>query len=192
MVENLEIILASKSPRRKELLSLIGIKYKIQETNFDESSITFKDNDIIDYVIKIAKGKCLNASNVYKDRIILGADTIVYKNNQIFGKPKDLDEAFEYLEKLSNDYHEVITGFCILNPQKKIQITDYDITKVYVQKLSKEEINWYINSDEVTDAAGAYRIQKGFSRYITKIEGSYYNVVGLPINKVYNRLKSLI
>jgi septum formation protein len=191
-IDDIKIVLASKSPRRKELLSLIDINFIIYGTVFDESSIIYNGKDIDNYVIELSKGKCMEASSKYPDRIILGADTIVYINNEILGKPNNKEEAYDYLDRLSNNSHSVITGLCLYNGLTKQMITDFDITTVYVQELKPEEIKWYINSDNVEDAAGGYRIQQGFSRFITRIEGSYHNVVGLPVNKVYNNLKKII
>ncbi len=186
-----EIILASKSKRRQELLSLIGIKYRVFGTNFDEDSVEYDGRDIEKYVVELAKGKCKEAIPKFDKEIILSADTVVIAKNRILGKPKDIDEAFSFLKTLSDDSHYVVTGLCFYNGKDKSITTDYCKTKVNVQQISDDEIWWYINSDNVLDAAGAYKIQNGFSRYITSIEGSYHNVVGLPVNNVYNRLKQI-
>lgn len=186
-----EIILASKSKRRQELLSLIGIKYKIFGTNFDENSVKFDGKDIEKYVVDLALGKCKEAIPKFEHDIILTADTVVFAKNKILGKPKDVDEAFSFLQMLSDDSHSVITGLCFYNGKTKDITTDYCETKVRIQKVTDDELWWYINSDNVLDAAGAYKIQNGFSRYITSIEGSYHNVVGLPVNNVYNELKRI-
>ncbi len=127
-----------------------------------------------------------------KDKIVLTADTIVSKDNEILGKPKDKDEAFHFLKKISGDMHEVITGVCLYNGVNGKLISDYDRTAVEVQSLSDEEIKWYIGTGEVYGVAGAYRIQGGFSRFIKSIKGSYHNVVGLPVNMTYNMLLEIL
>lgn len=190
-MKNINIILASKSPRRQELLSQIGIEYSVFGTDFDETSVIYDGTNIDKYVIELAKGKCEEALKHNKHKIILGADTVVFYKNKILGKPKDKKEAFEYLKELSNDIHKVITGVYIHNDINNKSVSKAVFTEVKVQNLSDEEIEWYINSDTVLDAAGAYRIQKGFSRYIEYIKGSYSNVVGLPVNAVYNLLREI-
>ncbi|MFW5799426.1 MAG: Maf family protein [Spirochaetota bacterium] len=186
-----EIILASQSQRRQELLSLMDIKFKAIKPDFDEDSVKFEDSNIKKYAIDIAEGKCLNVSEKNKNDIILGADTIVYLDNTILGKPKDKNQAYDYLSLLSGKTHKVITGIYFYHYNKDIKISDYSITDVTVQNLTDSEIKEYISSYTVLEAAGAYRIQDSFSKYILSLKGSYHNVVGLPVNKVYNCLKKI-
>jgi len=182
------LILASKSPRRQQLLTDAGFKFKVKTKNVDE---TFPDNlkaeEIAEY---IATKKAKAFLNDHENSIILTADTIVALNNEIFGKPEDAEEAFEMISKLSGSSHDVITGVSItLN--KKIH-TFHDKTVVSFKELSKEEINYYIENFKPFDKAGAYGIQEWIGMIgITKIEGSYFNVVGLPINKLYQQFQSL-
>ncbi|MDY4788426.1 MAG: Maf family protein [Bacilli bacterium] len=181
------IVLASKSPRRKELLSLITKDFIICESNFDESLIDEKNP--LQLVKLLSYYKALTVQKNYPNDIIIGSDTIVCINNQILGKPKNIDDAKRMLTLLSNSTHEVITGLTILSKKKKICLAKK--AKVYFKKLNDQEIDDYINSLEPFDKAGAYAIQGLGSKFIKKINGDYFTIVGLPVNLVYESLIKL-
>lgn len=180
------IILASASPRRKELLTQINCDFICRPSSAPEFS--FHDEPSPDkLVMKNATLKAMAADKKISGEVILGFDTIVYHKGKIFGKPKDDKEAFFMLKDLSGDTHEVYTGVALICEDKIYH--DFAVTKVSMQALTDEEINDYIATKEPNDKAGAYAIQGLASVFITKIEGCYSNVVGLPLNCLYNLFK---
>lgn len=181
-----KIILASQSPRRKEILEMAAIEFDIHLANIDE--LIDENLSPIENVVSLAKQKAKAVLSHYENKIVLAADTIVLLENEIIGKPKDEKNAFEILKKLSGKKHEVITGVCIARSEKEESF--YDITSVYFNQISDEEINFYIKNYKPFDKAGAYAIQEWIGAVaISKIDGCYYNVVGLPISKVVEVLK---
>lgn len=186
-MNGIKIILASASPRRKELLTQIGVKFEImisdKETDIDST-------DPIKACEKQAMQKALDieekAALKYKeDYIIIAADTIVALEDTILGKPKDKEESRLMLKRISGKKHKVYTAVCVFNSRLKTHKSFVEETAVEVAELSKEDIDFYLSDDEAYDKAGAYAIQGLFSRYIVGIEGDYYNVMGLPVGKVY-------
>ena len=186
-MNSIKIILASASPRRKELLTQIGVKFEImisdKETDIDSS-------DPVKACEKQAMQKALDieekAAHKYKeDYIIIAADTIVALEDSILGKPKDREDARLMLERISGKKHKVYTAVCVFNSRLKTHKSFVEETAVEVAELSKEDIDFYLSDDEAYDKAGAYAIQGLFSRYIVGIEGDYYNVMGLPVGRVY-------
>lgn len=177
-----EIVLASASPRRKEILEGLGVKFKVISSDIEE-----KVDERLS-PIEIAKGlaylKAKDISNkISGDYVVIGADTIV-EYNKVLGKPKNTEEAFNMLRLLSGKAHRVITGFAIIDCSTKKQFIDYESTNVYFDHLSEEQIKKYIATGEPMDKAGAYGIQGRASLFVSKIEGDYFNVVGLPIFKM--------
>lgn len=188
----MKIILASKSPRRKELLDLLKIKYEIKVSNAEE---IIEENLTIEEQAK--KLAYIKAKTVFDEtegqRIVIGADTMVIKDGKIYGKPKDETDALKILQELNGKRHQVITGIAIL-VQKGNEYKEYvdcDITQVYLKNMSEKEIKDWISTGEAMDKAGAYAIQGEFSVFIEKINGNYSTVVGLPIHKVYDILKEI-
>ena len=186
-MNNIKIILASASPRRKELLAQIGVKFDVmvsdKETDIDSS-------DPVKACEKQAMQKALDieekaALKYREDYIIIAADTIVALEDTILGKPKDKEDARLMLEKISGKKHKVYTAVCVFNSRLKTHKSFVEETAVEVAELSKEDIEFYLSEDEAYDKAGAYAIQGLFSRYIVGIEGDYYNVMGLPVGRVY-------
>lgn len=180
------IILASASERRQELLKRICEDFKVIISDFDESSIIFKD-DIPSYVMKLAEGKALWVRENVKDSkhsLIIGCDTLVSFNNKILGKPKNKKEAFQMLETLSGNEHEVYSGLAIVDTELNKLKKDFVCTKVKFSKLTSKQIEEYINTGDPMDKAGAYGIQGKAGVFVEKINGCYYNVVGLPLNKL--------
>lgn len=187
----MKIILASKSPRRKELLNTLHVDYDIEPAISDE---IYKDNlSSTDQCIDIAYNKALEIFNNHKneDLIVIGVDTVVIVDNEILGKPKDRMDAYRMIKLISNRSHLVVSGYSILvrqNKEEKI-IKGYDSATVFVDNLTDNEINSWLDEDTYMDKAGAYAIQQSFGKYISSTNGDYNSIVGFPLNKIYNELK---
>ena len=182
---NTKIILASASPRRSELLTLAGIPFDVRASNIEEVvNYNLTPEEI---VCDLAKQKAAAVHNEDDNSITLGADTIVLLGNAILGKPIDAADAKNMLQKLSGKMHNVITGVALA---KGSTVETFSVTtNVFFKVLSKEQINYYVETFEPMDKAGSYAIQEFIGAIgIEKIEGDYYNVVGLPIQKVYETL----
>jgi septum formation protein len=188
---DLPIYLASRSPRRRKLLKQLNIKFKSFSVNLDES---FRDNETpLQNVLRICKEKMELAKNRVSDGVVITCETIVVIGDEILGKPVDKKDAFRLLKKLSGKTHIVITAYCIYNYLTKKQITEYQETKVTFRKLTDEEIIEYIETGSPMDKAGAYGIQDDFGAvFVKRIEGCYYNVVGLPLSKFYHSLLRIL
>ncbi|MCX7611592.1 MAG: Maf family protein [Ignavibacterium sp.] len=183
----IRIYLASKSPRRRKLLKQLNIKFKSFSVNLNE--IFIEKQSPLQNVLRICKEKMSLAKNKIDDGVLITCDTIVVINNEILGKPSDKKEAFKMLKKLSGKTHLVYTAYCIYNKLNEIQITNYEKTKVTFRKLTDTEILEYIDTGSPLDKAGAYGIQDDFGAvFVKRIEGCYYNVVGLPLSKFYHDL----
>ena len=179
----MKLILASASPRRKNLMEVLGLDFEIKVSNCEEI-IDYSDK-IENIVMSLAFQKAKDvAKNSDKDCIIIGADTVVFCENEILGKPKDYDDAIRMLKLLSGNTHSVYTGFSIINTTDNSVVTDYEKTDVKFKKLSEEEIIEYVNTSKVTDKAGSYSIQGTASSFVSELIGDYNNVVGLPIYKL--------
>lgn len=183
--DEMDIVLASASPRRREILNIFNLEFKVEPSNIDEC---INIDDPCDLVESLAYNKALDISKRIPGSLIIGADTIVYFNEKILGKPKSKDEAYEMLKSLSGNVHSVITGISLVCEDENIALKDHEITKVYFKILTDEEIWSYIDTGEPLDKAGSYGIQGIASVFVEKIEGCYFNVVGLPTNKLYNLL----
>lgn len=186
LLKNKKIILGSASLRRQELLELLGVDFEIRVSNMNESYQANLSPEEIAVFLAIQKSDALK-STIKADEILITADTIVVKEGKILNKPKDEQEASGMLTFLSDDMHEVITGVCLLNNEKK-EVFSVN-TKVFFKKLTKQEIDFYIKEYKPFDKAGAYGIQEWIGLIgIKKITGSYFNVVGLPIAELYQKL----
>ena len=186
MDNNYKIILASKSSRRAEILKMIKINFIVKPSKIkEEINQKVEQHEI---AINISKAKAEAISHKYPNDIIIGADTIVIFNEKIFGKPKDKNESKKMLKALSGNSHKVITGVTIMNKKLGILKTFSEITEVFVQKIPAKKIEYYINNFNTLDKAGSYGIQEWFSVWIKKINGCYYNVMGLPVSKLYRYL----
>lgn len=190
----MRVILASGSPRRKELMDMLGIDYEIIVSNADETleeDLSLKEQS--------KKLGYIKANAVFDktsgDRIIIGSDTMVVKDNKIYGKPKDKQDAINMLNELKNNKHQVFTSLAILvqKGEEYKEYIDCDTTEVYFSDMTEAEIEKWVDSGEAYDKAGAYGVQSSkFAVFIDKINGNYATIVGLPIHKVYNVLKNYI
>jgi septum formation protein len=180
-------VLASQSPRRVELLTAAGIPFDVIPVDVDESTRPLETPDA--YVIRVARAKAGSAAARTTARPILAADTIVAIDDLVLGKPRDDRDAARMLERLSGRVHLVITGVVLLT-DGAIR-TDVETTHVEFLELSPAEIDWYVATGEPRDKAGAYAVQGLGSRFVRRIEGSYSNVVGLPIATVYALLRAM-
>ncbi|MCC5911591.1 MAG: septum formation inhibitor Maf [Clostridiaceae bacterium] len=177
-----KIILASQSPRRKELLKNLNIKFEVVSSNIEEKMDVEGDYNKI--VMDLALQKCQDvAKKIKQDAIVIAADTIVV-HDKMLGKPKNKEDAYKMLKSLSGSQHEVVTGIALIRHLDNISEVDYETTKIYFRDISDEEIYRYIDTGETMDKAGSYGIQGKASLFIKRIEGDYYNVVGLPIYKL--------
>lgn len=180
------IILGSQSPRRKEILSFFNLPFIQASPDFNEESIIYR-RDPIRYVQTLAEGKARSLQNLYPHDIILTADTIVYRSGKVYNKPKDEKEAFAMLSELVGKWHSVFTGVAIL--KDGIMHSGWEETRVLFNAMTEEEIRHYHRKIHWADKAGGYAIQMAGGLIVRKIDGCYYNVMGLPINTVHSLLK---
>lgn len=196
---NQKIILASASPRRRELLAQIGLEFEVKVSNKEEVYTSTKPQKIVEELALMKAENVasdLQAEGVeLKNTIVIGADTIVVRDEEILGKPKNEDHAYKILLSLQGRAHEVYTGVAILsynNAGEKKIINHAVETKVHVHEMSEEEIRAYIATGDPMDKAGAYGIQGRAAIFVREIKGDYNNVVGLPISRLYHELKEWI
>lgn len=186
-----KFILASGSPRRRELLSAAGLDFEVVVSDVDEDSIS-KDAPVDIYVQELALLKAAAAAKLVlkkKDAIIIAADTIVTLDGKILGKPRDKDDAFDMLKSLSGRKHSVYTGYCIMSIKNGFTVCNSVKTDVFFKELDDDLIRRYIKTGEPMDKAGAYGIQGRGAILADKIDGDYFNVVGLPVSALAETLK---
>lgn len=185
----MELILASGSPRRAELLKQMGLTFSVQPSEIEEGKPQKPWNSWVQE-LSAAKARALDRS---EGQIIIAADTIVVHGNRVLGKPTSAEEAVEMLRCLSGSVHEVLTGICvlgsILNSERTAELKDVEVTRVFFRQLTKKEILSYAATGEPLDKAGAYGIQGLGGLLVERIEGCYYNVVGLPLVKTMSLLR---
>lgn len=188
-VSVMQYILASGSPRRKELLTAVGIDFRTCPANIDESAV--KECDPATFVSQLAMLKALHVGKKYcgKEFFCIGADTCVYIDGKILGKPKNQEEAEQMLALLSGREHSVFTGYAVVNCTTMETVGESCETRVKFKELSAEEISAYVKSGEPMDKAGAYGIQEKGALLIEEIRGDYFNVVGLPLCKLGKLMK---
>jgi septum formation protein len=190
ILNNYRIILASRSPRRQQLLKELGFTFDIVIREFEESFPEGLNGEEIARYVAHSKAASFR-DEIADNEIIITADTIVWCNNQVLGKPIDIQDAVRILKKISGNTHEVITGVSVFS--KKKEVTFSDSTKVTFEVLSDNDIKYYIDKYKPYDKAGAYGIQEWIGLIAcSKIEGSYFNVVGLPVQRVYKELQEFI
>ena len=184
-----QLILASSSPRRSQLLSQIGLQFTVEPPDIEE--IRREGETPIDFVQRLAEEKAGEIAARHSSGLVLGSDTVVVLNEEILGKPESTEEAFAMLSQLSGNTHTVYTGFSIIDAETDRTVTDYGQAKVTFRRLEEEEIRAYIATGSPMDKAGSYGIQDDLGAvFIERIDGDYYTVVGLPLMKVYLALRS--
>lgn len=186
MVQHKKVILGSSSPRRQELLAKLGVKFDIQVTGIDETYPPEKSPyEVPEYLARL-KSDPFNGT-VADDSVVITSDTVVIYNDRILGKPADATDALSMILELSNKEHFVVTGVCLQFPDRKVSFSN--ISKVQFETVSEAEARFYINQFQPLDKAGAYGIQEWIGQArIKKIDGCYYNIMGLPLNALYNKL----
>lgn len=184
------IVLASQSPRRIELLKRVIPEFEVEVSNIEEDN-----NGILvpwKLVEDLSRQKAEKVAQQIADGIIIGADSVVVLDDKMLGKPKDRHDSFNMLKLLSGRVHQVYTGFTIIKTPQHIVISDHEVTQVKFRKLETREIKKYIESDQPLDKAGSYGIQDDGAVFVESINGCYYNVMGLPITKIFLVLKKLL
>lgn len=187
----MKLILASASPRRKELLGKIGLEFEIIPAKGEEVVTKKLPWEVVEE-LSFQKAKEI-ADMQTEECIVIGSDTIVAKEEKIMGKPKDEADAYEMLSEIAGNVHQVYTGVTLIRTGKEPKVITFaEKTDVHLYPMSDDEIHAYIATKDSMDKAGAYGIQGDFAIHVKGIEGDYYNVVGLPIGKVYQELKQLL
>jgi len=181
------IILASASPRRVELLEKIGLKFEVEPSNYEEDM--HSELEPHEFARKISLEKAEAVASKHKNAIVIAADTIIVFGSKILGKPHTENEARKMLETINGKSHSVITGFSIIDTGKNKTLSKSVETKIHIRKLTLAEIDAYVKSKEPLDKAGAYAIQGLGAVIVEKIEGDYFNVVGLPLSALTEALK---
>ena len=194
--KNKDIILASASPRRHELLDMVGVPHRIVTSSADEGSVEYS-GDIAAYVSEVARLKNVavrSSSEVGENSVIISADTVVYlpEGDEILGKPKDRDDARRMIRLYSGSAHKVLTGVCIYDVKTCREVAFAESTDVYFRTLTDDEIESYLDTPSPYDKAGAYGIQEGAAAFVSRIDGDYFNVVGLPVCRLCETLAALI
>ena len=180
---NEKLVLASRSPRRAEILKAIGWPFEIVAANIDESRFEFET--AVPYVRRLAQTKAETVAKNLSSGLVLGADTVVLVDEKILGQPRDADDARRMLKLLSGRWHEVLTAVALLRAGENRSVIDHEKTRVRFAEMSDAEIDWYVETGEPMDKAGAYAVQGGAAFFIEEIQGDYFNIVGLPVRLVY-------
>ncbi len=189
--ETMQLIVASASPRRQELLRNAGFAFEVVPSGIEEAPRAGEGAEV--FARRAAQEKALQvAASAPPSSLVLGADTVVAIDEELLGKPSDRGDAARMLRRLSGRTHRVITGICLVRPPDRVEATDQETTLVTFRALDEEEIRSYIESGEPFDKAGAYAIQGLASKFVTRIEGCYFNVVGLPVPRVAQLLKRFL
>jgi septum formation protein len=183
-----KLILASRSPRRKELLGLLGYDFDVIVSDVSES--VNEDLSPVELVKTLAYQKAIAVFEKHSHDVVLGCDTIVVVDDEILGKPKNQGQAKEMMLKMKNREHQVITGVAILSEEKKIVFSNTSV--VHFNDIAEKEIDEYIKTPEPYDKAGGYAIQGWAARYISAIEGNFYTIMGLPLDQVFENLNKLL
>jgi septum formation protein len=180
------LVLASQSPRRRELLAVLGIPFTVEPSSIDENPLP--DEKPEDFVVRVAREKGLEVAARVSQSLVLSADTLVTIDGELLGKPSGEEDAVRMLHKLSGREHSVYTAVCLINQPKNQTLEGLDRTRVWFNRLDEGQIRDYLRREDVYDKAGAYAIQGYAGVFIPKIEGNYFNVMGLPLPLVYDLL----
>lgn len=181
-----KVILASQSPRRKELLARMGLEFEVVPSHFDEKLDDSRSPEVV--AIELAVGKASSVAEQYPDCIVIGSDTIVTIDGNQLEKPRDKAEAYQMLERLSGTHNEVTTSLAVICKADNVLLTAADTTKVYFKPYDKQAIALYVESGDTADKAGAYGLQSGAAPLVDRIEGNYDTVVGLPTHQLTDLL----
>lgn len=184
----MKLILASNSRTRRDILDRMGLKYEVKPSNIEEQS---DKSNTREYVEDLSKQKAESVVKLYKDGIILSADSIICIGKEKLEKPKSKNDAKRMMKKLSGKINYAITGVTIIDLYQNKNITFSEVTKVYFDELDDDEINWYVENEEFILERCGYSLAGKSAIYIPKIDGDYYNVLGLPINRIYKNLRKL-
>jgi septum formation protein len=185
-------ILASVSPRRKQLLAEAGYKFTVVRPDIDESSFPFEGIKASEYAERLALAKAKDVAQKYPDYLVIGADTVVDFEGQIIGKPADAKEAEQITKKLFSKPHKVITGIAIVRLSDGIELSQSESTTVYPKRLTSEQIAEHIENESWRDKAGAYAIKENGDEFVERIEGSLTNVMGLPMELLQRMLTGIL
>ncbi len=185
-----KLILASASPRRSQLLKQIGLEFEVIPSNVDESAIFMQD--ATEGAKLAALSKARSVVNQITEGLVIGADTVVVDAGEAIGKPKDMEDALRILTKLSGKTHEVITGVALIDVQTGREDVWAETTKVTFRELNEIEIREYVEVEKPLDKAGAYGIQERAAAFVSRVEGCYFNVVGLPLASLTEKLKRFV
>lgn len=177
-------ILASASPRRSEILSSLGLHFRVEPSGIPEPDC-IRGRQPSRCAADLARAKALDVARKHRSGVVIGADTVVYAGKRILGKPAHEDEAREMLRRLSGRWHEVITGLFLYDCGTGRGAAAHALSRVHFRRLSRENLDWYISTGEYRDKAGAYAIQGYASLFVDRIEGCYFNIVGFPVSVFY-------
>ncbi|MDO9231679.1 MAG: Maf family protein [bacterium] len=184
-----KIILASRSARRKALLEQMGLEFEVRESEYEEDMTAMSDP--YELVKFLARKKGEDVAKHYEDAIIISGDTFTIFEGKFIGKPKDEEDAFQTLRNFSGKTHEMVSGFAIIDTKNKIVVNDFDKAQVKFRDLSEEEIADYVATKEPLSRGGSYGMMELGAVLIESIEGDFYSVIGLPLNKIYPELKKM-
>jgi len=185
-----KLILASQSPRRAQLLTLVGFQFETRPSHFDESQIQVPDPE--KHVLELSRAKARQVASQVDQGIVIGADTIVVLDDGIIGKPHDPAQARQMLNRLSGRFHKVYTGFTLIERPGDRTMSDFEVTSVHFRDLAEWEIEHYVSTNSPMDKAGAYGIQDQSAVFADRIEGCFYNVVGFPLSKFYTAMMTFV
>ena len=184
-----KLILASRSPRRAEILNAVGWPFEMVAANIDESR--FESEAAVPYVRRLAQTKAETVAKNLTSGLVLGADTVVLVDEEILGQPSDAKDARRMLKLLSGRWHEVLTAVALVRAGHGQVIADQEKTRVRFAEMSVAEIDWYVATGEPMDKAGAYAVQGSAALFIEEIQGDYFNIVGLPVRLVYRLVRKI-
>jgi septum formation protein len=186
-----KILLASRSPRRAEILTAVGWEFEAIAADIDESRLA--DEEAVSYVKRLARTKAETIARAFPERLVIGADTVVVIDGEILGQPRDDEEARRMLRLLSGKWHDVLTGVALVCAGQTPQtLVDDETTRVRFAEMSVAEIDWYVSTGEPKGKAGAYGIQGSAALFIKEIQGDYFNVVGLPVRLVFELRRRIV
>jgi septum formation protein len=184
-----KLVLASRSPRRAEILNAIGWPFEVVAANIDESR--FESEAAVPFVRRLAQTKVETVAKHLSSGLVLGADTVVLVDDEILGQPRDADDARRMLKLLSGRWHEVLTAVALVRAGGGQVMADHERSRVRFAEMSVAEIDWYVATGEPMDKAGAYAVQGSAALFIEEIQGDYFNIVGLPVRLVYELVRNI-